>query len=112
MKKFTKLLPLIMLKTNGFCTNVRSIDLHFEEMETLIESFEVKKPALVCRSETWIVESSAHDLNVLDNYSPMKFKPRKLEMKVWQYTFMNLPFEKIEFGSGIDFNYIAISCTN
>ena len=33
-------------------------------------------------------------------------------MKVWEYTSMSQSFEIIEFGTGIDLNYIAISCTN
>ena len=57
--------------------NVRSIDLHVEELETLIEYFGVNKPSLVCCSETWMVEPSAEDLYVLDNYEPMKFQPGK-----------------------------------
>ena len=41
---------------------VISIALHFEELETLIESFGVNKPSLVCCSEPWTVQSSAEDI--------------------------------------------------
>ena len=57
--------------------NVRSIDNHFKELETLIESFGANKPSQVCCSETWMVESSAEDLYVLNNYAPMKFQLEK-----------------------------------
>ena len=57
--------------------NVRSIDLDFEELDTMIESFGVNKPSLTCCSETWMVESPAEDLYDIDNYAPMKFQPGK-----------------------------------
>ena len=55
--------------------NVRSIDFHFEELETLIQSFRVNKPSLVCCSETWMTELSAENFYALDNYAPLKFQP-------------------------------------
>ena len=55
--------------------NKRSKDNHFEE--TLIESFGVSKPCLVCCSKTWVIESSAENLHVLDNNAPIKFQPGK-----------------------------------
>ena len=92
---------------------MRSIDNHFEELETLIESFGVNKPSLVCCSKTWMVESSAEDLYVLDNYAPMKFQPGKTRNEgVAKYVHESLSFEIIEFDAGIDLNYIAISYTN
>ena len=92
---------------------MRSIDLHFEELEKLIEYFGVNKPSLVCCSDTWMVESSAEDHYVLDNYAPMKFKPGKTRNEgVAIYVHESLSFEIIKFGTGIDLNYIAISCTN
>ena len=57
--------------------NGRSIDLHIEELETLREPFGIKKPSLVCCSETWMVESQAEDLCDLNKYAPMKFQPEK-----------------------------------
>ena len=57
--------------------NVRSIDNHFWEMETVIESFEVNKSSLVCCTETWMVESSTEDLHVLNDYAPDKNSTRK-----------------------------------
>ena len=93
--------------------NVRSIDNHHEDLETLIESFGVNKPSLVCCSETWMVESSAEDLYVLETYAPMKFQPGKTRNEgVAIYAHESLSFEKLEFDIGIDLNYIAISCTN
>ena len=93
--------------------NVRSIDYHFEELETLIEPFGANKPSLVCCSETWMVESSAEDIYVLNNYAHMKFQPGKTRKEgVAIYVHESLSFEIIEFNTGIDLNYIAISFTN
>ena len=92
---------------------MRSIGNHFEELETLIESFGVNKTSLDCCSETWMVESSAEDLYVLDNYAPMKIQPGKtINEGVAIYVHESLSFEILEFDIGIDLNYIAISCTN
>ena len=93
--------------------NVRSIDNHFEELETLIESFGVNKPSLDCCSVTWMVESSGEDLYVLDYYASMNFQPGKTRNEgVSKYVHESLSFEIIEFDIRIDLNYIAISCTN
>ena len=92
---------------------MRSIDNHFEELETLIESFGVNKRSLVCCSETWMVESTAGDLYVLDNHAPMKFQPGKTRNEgVAIYVHESLSFELLEFDIGIDLNYFAINCTN
>ena len=80
--------------------NVKSIDLHFEELETLIGTFGVTKPSLVCCFETWMIESSAEDLYVLDNCAPMKFQPGKTSNEgVAIYVHESLSFEIIEFGT-------------
>ena len=93
--------------------NVRSIDNHFEELETLIESFGVNKTTLVCCSETWMADSSTEDLYVLDNFAPMKFPPGKTRNEgVAIYVHESLSFETIEIDIRIDLNYIAFSCTN
>ena len=93
--------------------NVRSIDCHFEELETLIQSFGVNKPSLVCCSETWMTELSAETLYASDNYAPLTFQPGETRNEgVEIYVHESLSFEPIEFDNGIDLNYMAISCTN
>ena len=88
--------------------NVRSTDLHFEDLETLKESFGVNKPSLVCCSERWMVESYAGNFYV-DTYLPMMFQPGKTRSEsVAIYVHESLSFEIIEFATGIDLSYIAI----
>ena len=89
--------------------NVRSIDCHFEGLETLIQSFGVNKPSLVCCSETWMTELSAENLYALDNYAPLKFQPGETRTGgVAIFLHESLCFESIEIENGIDLNYLAI----
>ena len=79
----------------------------------MIESFGVNKPCVVCCSETWMVESSAEDFYVLDNFAPMKFQPGRTRNEgAATDVHESLFFEIIEFGTRIDLKYIAISCIN
>ena len=79
----------------------------------MIEYFGVNKPSLVCCFEKWNVESSAEDLYVLDTYAPKNFHPWKTRTEgVSQYTSMSHSFKITEIDTGIDLNYIVISCTN
>ena len=60
-----------------------------------------------------MVESTAEEPYVLDNYAPMKIQPEKARndgLKI--YVHESLSSEIIEFGTGIDLNYTAICCTN
>ena len=76
-----------------------------------MESFGVKKSSLDCCSEMLIVESSAEDPYVLDNYAPMKFQPGKTRNEVVaKNVHETLSFEITKFDAVIDLNYIAFSC--
>ena len=84
---------------------MRSIDLTFEELETLIEFFGVNKPSLVCCSEPWTVQSSAEDIYNLENHAPMKLQPGKTRNEGEAiYVHESLSFEIIEFGTRIGLN--------
>ena len=51
-----------------------------------------------------MVESSAEDIYVLDNYAPMKFQSGKTRIEgVAIYVYVSLSFEIREFGTGITF---------
>ena len=60
-----------------------------------------------------MVELSAEDRYVLDKYAPIKFQPGKTRNEDRAiYVHESFSFEMIQFDTGIDLNYIAISCTN
>ena len=83
--------------------NVRPIDNHFQEMESLIETFGVNKPYRVCCTETWVVESSAEDLYVLDYYAQLKLQLGKCKNEgVAVYFLESLCFEIIDFETASD----------
>ena len=85
---------------------VRSIDHHVEIIETLIEFCGVSKPSLVCCYEAWMVESSAEDLYVLDNYAPIEFQPRETRNEGMAiYVHVSLSFQIKKSDTEIDFNY-------
>ena len=91
---------------------MRSIDLHFEELETLVEYFGVNKLSVVCCSETWMVESSTEDFYVLDNYALMKFQPGKHRNEgVAIYVHESLSFEIKELGNSFISTKLSTSRT-